>query len=117
RFCPLCTWNTAKKDAIKISVLLQAVREEKEQEFIMLTLTTPNCSPLELKNEIDQFNLAFKNLMKRQSVKKVVNGYMRTLEITTDQEPKITKELYKKKQADFKKRGLGENDSNPQYNT
>lgn len=117
RFCPLCTWNTAKKDAIKISVLLQAVREEKEQEFIMLTLTAPNCSPVKLKDEIDKFNKAFKKLFDRRNVKKVVNGYMRKLEITTDQEPKITKELYKKKQAYFKKRGLGENDSNPQYNT
>lgn len=117
RFCPLCTWNTAKKDAIKISVLLQAVREEKEQEFIMLTLTAPNCSPVNLKDEIDKFNKAFKKLFDRRNVKKVVNGYMRKLEITTDQEPKITKELYKKKQAYFKKRGLGENDSNPQYNT
>lgn len=117
RFCPICTWNTAKKDAIKISVLLQAVREEKNQEFIMLTLTAPNCSSVELKEEVDKFNKAFKKLFDRRNVKRVVNGYMRKLEITTDQEPTITKELYKKKQAYFDKRGLGEGDINPQYNT
>jgi plasmid rolling circle replication initiator protein Rep len=117
RFCPICTWNTAKKDAIKISVLLQAVRAEENQEFIMLTLTAPNCSPVELKGEIDKFNLAFKNLLKRRNVKKVVNGYMRKLEITTDQEPTITKDLYKNKQDYFDRRGLQVGDSNPQYNT
>lgn len=44
RFCPLCTWNKAKKDTIMSAVLMQAIREQEEQEFIFLTLTAPNVS-------------------------------------------------------------------------
>lgn len=117
RFCPLCTWNKAKKDTLMISILLQAIQEEKQQEFIMLTLTAPNCSPEELTSEITRFNKAFKKLFERKNVQRVVNGYIRKLEVTTDQEQYITPNLYKRKQEYFNRRGLKEGDLNPQYNT
>lgn len=119
RFCPICTWNKAKKDAIQISVMMQAIREEREQEFIFLTLTAPNVTGEELKSEIDRFNVAFKNLMKRQAVKKVINGYVRKLEVTYNKERFITKEMYNnpKRQQYFVKRGLKIGDNNPNYDT
>lgn len=117
RFCPICTWTKAKKDAIMISVLMKAVRAEKNQEFIFLTLTAPNVGASELKNEIDKFNRAFKNLMKRQAVKKVVNGYIRKLEVTYNKEEFITKEMYRIMKDYFEARGLQVGDKNPNYNT
>ena len=117
RFCPICTWSKAKKDAILISVIMQAIRAEKDQEFIFLTLTAPNVEASELKNEIDKFNLAFKNLMKRQAVKKVIKGYIRKLEVTYNKEEYITKDMYRKMEPYFEVRGLQVGDRNPNFNT
>ncbi|MED4534860.1 protein rep, partial [Metabacillus fastidiosus] len=117
RFCPICTWNKAKKDAIMISVAMQAIREEKDQEYIFLTLTAPNIAGAELKNEIDRFNKAFHKLFKRRNVNKVINGYVRKLEVTYNKERFITKDMYKNAKVYFDKRGLQVGDNNPNYDT
>jgi len=117
RFCPLCTWNKSKKDALMISVMMEAVRELEKQEYIMLTLTSPNVKGEDLHAEIDKFNKAFHKLFKRRNVNKINNGYIRKLEVTTDQEKYITSDLYKRKQDYFEKRNLKIGDANPQFDT
>lgn len=117
RFCPLCTWNKAKKDAIMLSVLMQAIREQEEQEFIFLTLTAPNIKGEHLKSEIDRFNHAFNKLFKRKNVISVINGYVRKLEVTYNQERFITKQMYKRAKNYYDKRNLKEGDNNPNYDT
>lgn len=117
RFCPICTWNKAKKDAIMINVTMQAIREEQEQEYIFLTLTAPNVSGTELKDEIDRFNKAFKKLFDRRNVKRAINGYIRKLEVTYNKERFITKEMYKNAKGYFDRRGLNVGDNNPNYDT
>ncbi|MGW7895532.1 protein rep, partial [Staphylococcus xylosus] len=44
RFCPVCAWRKARKDALGLSLMMQYVQKEHEKEFIFLTLTTPNVS-------------------------------------------------------------------------
>ena len=117
RFCPICTWKTAKKDAIKISILLEAIKEIEGKEFLFLTLTAPNCSGEELRGEIDRFNKAVGLLFKRRNVERIAKGYIRKLEVTTDQEQYITGELYKRKEKYYEIRGLKVGDPNPTYNT
>lgn len=117
RFCPLCTWNKAKKDAIMLAVLMQAIREQEEQEFIFLTLTAPNVTGEQLKSEIDRFNHAFNKLFKRRNVEKVINGYVRKLEVTYNQERFITRDMYKRAKDYYDKRNLKEGDHNPNYDT
>ena len=117
RFCPICTWKTAKKDAIKISIMMDAVKEVEDKEFLFLTLTAPSVSGEELRDEIDRFNKAVKRLFERRNVQRVVKGYIRKLEVTTDQEKLITDELYKRKKKYYDLRGLKVNDPNPTYNT
>ena len=117
RFCPLCTWNKAKKDAIMLAVLMQAIREQEEQEFIFLTLTAPNIKGEHLKSEIDRFNHAFNKLFKRKNVISVINGYVRKLEVTYNQERFITKQMYKRAKNYYDKRNLKEGDNNPNYDT
>ncbi|MEK5081189.1 protein rep [Solibacillus sp. FSL W7-1436] len=117
RFCPICTWNKAKKDAIAISVTMQAIREEQEQEYIFLTLTAPNVTGEALKNEIDKFNTAFNKLFKRRNVRKVINGYVRKLEVTYNKERFITKDMYEKAKSYFDSRNLKIDDNNPNYDT
>ena len=117
RFCPICTWSTAKKDAIKISVMMEAVKEIERKEFLFLTLTAPNCAGEDLSEEINKFNKAVKRLFERRNVQRIVKGYIRKLEVTTDQEKLITEKMYKRKKEYFDMRGYKIGDANPQYNT
>lgn len=117
RFCPICTWKTARKDAIKLSVISQAISVKESHEFIFLTLTSPNVQEDDLHAEIDRFNKAISKLFRRKKVAENIQGYVRKLEVTTDQEKYITDELYKRKKNYFDKRGLAVGDANPQYNS
>ncbi len=117
RFCPICTWKTAKKDAIKLSVMFDAVKEIEGKEFLFLTLTSPNCGAGELSEELDRFNKAINKLFKRRNVARVVKGYVRKIEVTTDQEQFITAKAFKRKKDYFEMRGLKVGDPNPTFNT
>ncbi len=86
RFCPICAWKKAKKDALALSVMMAYLKLEKKKEFIFLTLTAPNVPAEELNDEIKHYNHSFKKLMERKEVKKVVKGYARKLEITYNKE-------------------------------
>lgn len=82
RFCPMCAWRKARKDALKIAVLMKYIQQEHQKEFLFLTLTAPNVTADKLKEEITRYNENFKLLMLRKDIKKVVKGYVRKLEIT-----------------------------------
>ncbi|HAP5465861.1 TPA: protein rep, partial [Enterococcus faecalis] len=66
--------------------LMAYLKQEEHKDFIFLTLTAPNVSADELDDEIKRYNHAFKKLMERQEVKKIVKGYARKLEITYNEE-------------------------------
>ena len=117
RFCPMCAWRQAKKDSLKISILMQYIKIEKDKEFIFLTLTTPNVQGFELNDEIKKFNKSFERLIKRKEVRAIVKGYIRKLEVTYDKHERITEKLYEKKTNYFDKRNLSVGDKNPTYDT
>lgn len=82
RFCPVCAWKKARKNALKISILMQYLKEEENKEFLFLTLTAPNVKADELNDEIKHYNQSFQRLMQRKEVKTAVKGYVRKLEVT-----------------------------------
>lgn len=86
RFCPMCAWKKSRKNALKIGVLMQYLREEDNKEFVFLTLTAPNVKAEELNDEIKHYNKSFQRLMQRKEVKSVVKGYVRKLEVTYNKE-------------------------------
>lgn len=86
RFCPICAWKKSRKNALKISVLMQYLREEERKDFIFLTLTAPNVKSDELDDEIKHYNQSFQRLMQRKEVKNAVRGYVRKLEVTYNKE-------------------------------
>lgn len=86
RFCPMCRWRKARKDALQVAILMQYLKQEKGLEFVMMTLTAPNVPGENLKNEITRYNKNFKKLMKRKEFEKISFGYMRKLEVTYNQE-------------------------------
>ena len=82
RFCPVCAWRKARKDAFGLSLMMQYIKQQEKKEFIFLTLTTPNVMSDELENEIKRYNNSFRKLIKRKKVGSVIKGYVRKLEIT-----------------------------------
>ncbi|MEK4504384.1 protein rep [Bacillus sp. FSL R12-0069] len=86
RFCPICAWRKACKDAMKIAIMMEAVKIEKKKEFLFLTLTTPNIKGDMVRSEVDRFNKAFNKLFKRRNVGRSIKGYIRKLEMTYNQE-------------------------------
>lgn len=117
RFCPICAWRKARKDAMSLSVVMEAMREEHDVKYLFLTLTTPNVSANEVKSEIVNMNNAFQKLFKRRKVDRIMQGYARKLEMTYDGSPLITTPLFDKKQAYYERLGLKVGDENPTYDT
>ncbi|MCP6558793.1 protein rep [Klebsiella pneumoniae] len=85
RFCPVCAWRKARKDALGLSLMMQYIKQEEKKEFIFLTLTTPNVTSEHLESEIKNYNKAFKKMVERNKVKSIIKGYVRKLEITYNQ--------------------------------
>lgn len=82
RFCPVCAWRRARKDALGLSLMMQYIKQQEKKEFIFLTLTTPNVQNEQLEDEIKHYNKSFKKMVERKKVKSVIKGYVRKLEIT-----------------------------------
>lgn len=86
RFCPICSWLKAKKNAVEIMELMAFIREKEKKQFIFVTLTAPNVTAENLKNEIDDFNKSFKRLFQSEDFSVVNKGFIRKLEITYNSE-------------------------------
>ena len=82
RFCPMCAWRKARKDALKISVIMKWLEAEYDKAFVFVTLTAPNVKAEDLQAEIDLYNKAFQRLVKRKEIAPIFDGYIRKLEVT-----------------------------------
>lgn len=81
--CPACQKRRQMKNfANTVKVLHYLDKQGKNYEYILLTLTTPNVPLTELKNEIKHYFASWRKLMMRREIKRVVKGFVRTLEIT-----------------------------------
>lgn len=117
RFCPICAWRKARKDAMALSVMMEAMHTEHDVKYLFLTLTTPNVRADEVKSEIAMMNKAFHKMFMRRKLKRVIQGYARKLEMTYDSNPLITTPLFEKKQSYYERLGLKVGDENPTYDT
>lgn len=94
RWCPFCAWRKARKNAVKISILMTAIQAIYKYEYLFVTLTTPNVPAERLGAEITHFNKSFLKMMKLktfrgwgkkrsgENYKGFVQGYMKKLEVT-----------------------------------
>lgn len=94
RWCPYCAWRKARKDGMKLSVIMKMMMKKYKYEFLFITATTPNVPADELKSEIEHFNKSFMKMMKRKKIrgwgadrrgnpfKGVVKGYVKKIEVT-----------------------------------
>lgn len=82
RFCPICSYSRACKNALHIKLMLDYIQDCFKYEFIFLTLTVPNCSGFELRSVIKRMNDAFHLLFKYKALKSISEGYIKKLEVT-----------------------------------
>ena len=113
RFCPICAYKKSRKDAMKISIIIEEI--EKDCKFLFLTLTAKAVTGDNLINEITDYNNSFKRMTELKPYLKLILGYSRKLEITYDRNKTITKEMYKQKKKYFDSLGLKVGTLNPDY--
>lgn len=81
KFCPMCTWRKSKKIYNQVYTCVNHVKND--YQFIMLTLTVPNVSAVELSDTIDEMNYSFtKKFTGYKSFERICRGYIKCLEIT-----------------------------------
>lgn len=83
RYCPICQWRKSRK-TFALAVNIQNKIEEKGNfQFLFLTLTLKNSK--NLSQGIDHILQSFKRLQDTKKFRRIVKGFIRTLEITYNQ--------------------------------
>lgn len=87
RLCPMCNWRRRIKQSIELKqILSEAVKKESKGRFIFLTLTEKNADSEGLKQALREMTRAFNLMMKYKKVKQNLLGYVRSTEITVNDE-------------------------------
>ena len=83
RLCVGCQMRRSLKCyATTIKIMHWILKKHPEMEFVFLTLTIPNVSLENLGQTIDHLFKSWSKLTKRRGVHKIMQGYLRALEIT-----------------------------------
>lgn len=87
RLCPMCNWRRRIKQSGELKqILSEAVKKELKGRFIFLTLTEKNADSEDLKQALRDMTKAFTKLMNYKKVKQNLLGYVRSTEITVNDE-------------------------------
>ena len=115
RLCPICAWRRSLKIYHQVEQVMAHLSESR-LAYIMLTLTVRNVDGNGLSDAIRELLKGWNRLTRTKPFAKVVKGWFRSMEVTHDINPVITKKLYAKKKEYFSKRGLYIGEENPNYN-
>lgn len=88
RMCPLCNWRRERKLNIQLSKVIKKVTQNPDNQFILLTLTVPNCTGNELSNTVTKLLKGFNLLTKWKPFRQNIKGYFRALEVTVNKKIK-----------------------------
>ena len=117
RLCAMCMWRLSLKSAAEISRILNYIKKkEPASRFAFLTLTQRNVYGDELPGEVEKVLKAWGLLTDHQECRRIIKGYVRSLEITHDTKTHITPEMYKQKKSYYIRNFLKIGDENPNYN-
>lgn len=88
RLCPLCNWRKSMKNSSQLKqIIAEAVAREPKGRFLFLTLTIKNAySAEELRSSLRVLTKAFNKLTRYKKVTKNLLGYLRSTEITVNDE-------------------------------
>ena len=88
RHCPVCQWRKSLFWKHNMYVAYDEIKEKyPTHRWIFLTLTVKNCEIGELRETLQHMNKAWQRLIKRKEFMNVVEGWVRTTEITRPKDP------------------------------
>lgn len=83
RHCPVCQWRKSLFWKHNMYVAYDEIKEKyPTHRWLFLTLTVKNCEISDLRETLQNMNKAWDRLAKRKRFKSVVEGWIRTTEIT-----------------------------------
>lgn len=87
KLCPMCNWRRSMKYSYQTSRIVdEAIKQEPKGRFLFLTLTVKNVSGSELNRTLTSLTKSFDRLFKRAKVQKNLIGYLRSVEVTHNEE-------------------------------
>ena len=87
RLCDGCQNRRALRGFAVTTKILHVIRDQHPgYQYIFLTLTVPNVQLSQLNQEIDLMFEGWGRLVKRTEIRKVIKGYLRSLEVTYNHE-------------------------------
>lgn len=83
RHCPVCAWRKSLATVARFYRNLPAYLEQySDYKYIHISLTVKNPVMNRLKETVQLMNGAWKKMLKRKEVLKIVNGYIKSIEVT-----------------------------------
>lgn len=87
KLCPMCNWRRSMKYSYQTSRIVdEAIKQQPKERFLFLTLTVKNVEGENLNSTISQLTQSFDRLFRRAKVKKNLIGYLRSVEVTYNEE-------------------------------
>ena len=87
KLCPMCNWRRSMKYSYQTSRIVdEAIKQEPKVRFLFLTLTVKNVEGEALNSTISQLTKSFDRLFRRAKVKKNLLGYLRSVEVTHNED-------------------------------
>lgn len=89
KLCPICNWRRSMKYSYQTSRIVdEAIKQSPKGRFLFLTLTVKNVEGKALNSTISQLTKSFDRLFKRAKVQKNLLGYLRSVEVTHNENDK-----------------------------
>lgn len=87
KFCPMCNWRRSMKYSYQTSRIVdEAIKQEPKARFLFLTLTLKNVAGDDLNKTLTLLTQSFDRLFRRAKVKKNLIGYLRSVEVTHNED-------------------------------
>lgn len=82
RLCPMCTARRARRNAYKLSRVLDAVERKHHAKYLFLTLTMRNVPGDGLRDALGDLTQAWERFQGQRQIERSVKGWFRAIEIT-----------------------------------
>ena len=116
RLCPMCAWRRSLRNFYNNLAIARYLDSQPQGgAWLALTLTVKSCTGDVLSEQIDNLFYAYNKLMKQKSVKSVVKGFYRGLEVTHDCEQFISRKSFLRRKKWLVSQGLNVGDENPTF--
>lgn len=92
RHCPVCQWRRSMLWKSNMFIAYEEIKEQYPKgRWLFLTLTVRNCEITDLRETLKHMNKSWDRLVKRKAFYSVVDGWIRTTEVTRPKQKKKKK--------------------------